>query len=169
MNHSMPEQSLAGIPAKWHRAMLNEKCKGESLSYPFTEHYPECILDARYTESLNSSKFLCACLSYPTLSECCEHLSSASLCLGLPNMLREGRSITSGSGCWDLTCMTQQRRKNSHWCQIGYQWVLWLWVFINIFLNFYFYIKSNNFCWAFIDFLSVKPLFQISKGKRNKR
>lgn len=81
----MPEQSLAGVPAKWHRAMLNEKCKGESLSYPFTEHYPECILDARYTESLNSSKFLCACLSYPTLSECCVHLSSASLCLGLPN------------------------------------------------------------------------------------
>lgn len=46
MNHSMPEQSLAGIPAIWHGATLNEKYKGETLSYLFTEHHPECILDA---------------------------------------------------------------------------------------------------------------------------
>jgi len=46
INSSILEWSLAGVPAAWHRATLNEKCKGETLSsYPFAENHPECILD----------------------------------------------------------------------------------------------------------------------------
>lgn len=56
INHAILEQRLAGVPGIGHRAMLNEKYKGERLShYLFAEHHPECILGARYAGSLNFS------------------------------------------------------------------------------------------------------------------
>lgn len=56
INRAILEQRLAGVPGICHRAMLNEKYKGERpRHYPFTEHHPERVIGARYTGSLNSS------------------------------------------------------------------------------------------------------------------